>query len=137
IAVPIGIGTLSLSAGYVAAGSSPTLWLVALAHCLIGIGCSASFGPLMADISHWFVRRRGIAVALAASGNYIAGTIWPPIVQHFISTSGWRATHIGIGLFVSWGCFPFCSRYVDDWITTAKLTAKPSRADRPRFRFHR
>ncbi len=53
----------------------------------------------MADISHWFVRRRGIAVAIAASGNYIAGTIWPPVVQHFIATSGWRATHIGIGLF--------------------------------------
>src|SRR5262245_60326890 len=99
IATPLGIGTLSVFAGYVAAGSSPNLWLVALAHGLIGIGCSASFGPLMADISHWFVRRRGIAVALAASGNYIAGTIWPPVVQHFISASGWRATHIGIGLF--------------------------------------
>jgi len=61
---------------------------------------------LMADISHWFVRRRGIAVALAASGNYIAGTIWPPIVQHFISTSGWRATHIGIGLFCVVGMLP-------------------------------
>src|SRR5262245_14353678 len=99
IATPLGIGTLSVSAGYVAAGFSPNLWLVALAHGLIGIGCSASFGPLMADISHWFVRRRGIAVALAASGNYVAGTIWPPVVQHFISESGWRATHIGIGLF--------------------------------------
>ena len=66
---------------------------------LIGLGCSASFGPLMADISHWFVRRRGIAVAIAASGNYLAGTIWPPVVQHFIATDGWRATHIGIGLF--------------------------------------
>jgi len=53
----------------------------------------------MSDISHWFVQRRGIAVALAAVGNYTAGTIWPPVVQHFISTSGWRATHIGIGLF--------------------------------------
>jgi predicted MFS family arabinose efflux permease len=53
----------------------------------------------MADISHWFLRRRGIAVALAAVGNYTAGTIWPPVVQHFISTAGWRATHIGIGLF--------------------------------------
>ena len=53
----------------------------------------------MADISHWFVRRRGIAVAIAASGNYLAGTIWPPVVQHFIAADGWRATHIGIGLF--------------------------------------
>src|SRR6476646_3883214 len=99
IALPLGIGTLALTAGYLAVGWSPNLWLVALAHGLIGIGCSASFGPLMSDISHWFVQRRGIAVALAAVGNYTAGTIWPPVVQHFISTSGWRATHIGIGLF--------------------------------------
>src|SRR5215468_3498986 len=99
IAVPLGIGTLAVTAGYLATGWSPNLWLVSLAHALIGLGCSASFGPLMADISHWFVQRRGIAVAIAASGNYIAGTIWPPVVQHFIATSGWRATHIGIGLF--------------------------------------
>src|SRR5215469_4439153 len=95
----LGIGTLALSAGYLAAAWSPSLWLVALAHGLIGIGCSASFGPMMTDISHWFERRRGIAVALAAVGNYIAGAFWPPVVQHFISTSGWRATHFGIGLF--------------------------------------
>ena len=99
IAVPLAIGTLAVAAGYLATGLSPNLWLVSLAHALIGLGCSASFGPLMADISHWFVQRRGIAVAIAASGNYIAGTIWPPVVQHSIATSGWRATHIGIGLF--------------------------------------
>jgi MFS family permease len=100
IAAPLTIGTVALSAGYLAAGWASSLWQVALAHgLLIGVGCSASFGPIMADISHWFVRRRGIAVAIAASGNYIGGTIWPPVVQHFISTSGWRATHIGIGLF--------------------------------------
>src|SRR6476646_2304232 len=99
IAVPLAIGTLAVAAGYLATGLSPNLWLVSLAHALIGLGCSASFGPLMADISHWFVQRRGIAVAIAASGNYVAGTIWPPVVQHFIATSGWRAKHIGIGLF--------------------------------------
>jgi MFS family permease len=96
---PLVLGILSLGAGYVGVGLAPSLWLVALAHTLLGFGCSATFGPLMADISHWFERRRGIAVAIAASGNYIAGTVWPPLVQHFIATQGWRATHIGIGLF--------------------------------------
>jgi len=100
IAVPLAIGTLLLSAGYIAVGLSSTLWQVGLAHgLLIGVGCSATFGPMMADISHWFMRRRGIAVAIAAVGNYTAGTIWPPVIQHFISTSGWRVTHIGVGLF--------------------------------------
>jgi MFS family permease len=66
---------------------------------LIGTGSSATFAPLLAHTSLWFVRRRGIAVAIFASGNYLAGTVWPPIVEHFIRTSGWRATHVGIGLF--------------------------------------
>jgi MFS family permease len=101
IAVPLALGTLLLVLGYLAVGLSSSLWQVALAHgLLIGLGSSASFGPLMADTSHWFVRRRGIAVTIAASGNYLAGTVWPPIVQHFIATLGWRATHTGVGLFL-------------------------------------
>jgi predicted MFS family arabinose efflux permease len=55
--------------------------------------------PLMAEASHWFVRRRGIAVTIAASGNYLAGAIWPTIVERGAAIHGWRATHIAIGLF--------------------------------------
>src|SRR5918993_544986 len=67
---------------------------------LIGfLGSSATFAPLVADISHWFVKRRGIAVAVCASGNYLSGTLWPPVLQHFVESAGWRPTHVGIGLF--------------------------------------
>ena len=101
IAVPLLLGTALLTLGYLAVGLSSSVWQVALAHgLLIGLGCSATFGPLMADTSHWFVKRRGIAVAIAASGNYLAGTLWPPIVQHFIARDGWRATHTGLGIFL-------------------------------------
>jgi MFS family permease len=101
IAVPLCLGALLMGLGYLAVGYSGSLWQVAIAHgLLIGIGCSATFGPLMADISHWFVRRRGIAVAIAAAGNYLAGTIWPTVVQRFIAVDGWRTTHIGVGLFL-------------------------------------
>ena len=99
ILAPLVCGTLALSVGYVAAGFAPNLLLLALVHVLIGLGASATFGPLMADISQWFTRRRGIAVAIVTSGNYLAGTIWPPVLQHFISTEGWRATHTGVGIF--------------------------------------
>jgi MFS family permease len=101
IVVPLIIGGLGLGAGYVAVGFATTFWQVAVLHgVLIGmLGTSASFGPLMADVSHWFVRRRGLAVSLAASGNYLAGAIWPPVVQHFVETAGWRAAYIGIGIF--------------------------------------
>ena len=99
IVAPLLCGTLSLGVGYVIAGLAPNLMLFALAHVLIGLGASAGFGPLMADMSRWFQRRRGIAVAIVASGNYLAGTIWPPVVQHAIVAHGWRVTHIAVGVF--------------------------------------
>ena len=80
--------------------SRRTSWYYTLAQgLLIGAGSSATFAPLLAHTSLWFVRRRGIAVAIFASGNYLAGTVWPPIVEHFIGADGWRSTYIGIGVF--------------------------------------
>ncbi|KQW00475.1 MFS transporter [Rhizobacter sp. Root1221] len=101
VMVPVLIGSVGLGAGFVAAGSSGGIGSFALAHgVLLGfLGSSATFGPLVADTSLWFVRRRGIAVAVCASGNYLAGAIWPPIVQHFVGTVGWRQTYIGLGIF--------------------------------------
>jgi MFS family permease len=99
VVMPVICGVAGLGLGYVASGYAASLWQLAIAHALIGLGSSATFGPLMTDVSHWFTRRRGIAVTIVASGNYLAGTIWPPIVQHFVAHEGWRPTHIGIGLF--------------------------------------
>jgi MFS family permease len=97
---PIMIGAVALCLGYLACAYAPSLPLFALAHGIIGfLGSSALFGPLMADISHWFKRRRGAAVAIAAAGNYLSGAIWPPIEQHFIDAIGWRHTYMGIGVF--------------------------------------
>ena len=72
--------------------------LFAIANLLIGFGSSVTFAPLIADISHWFTRRRGIAVAICASGNYLGGAIWPPVVQRLIETSGWRANQVIVGI---------------------------------------
>jgi len=99
--VPVIIGAVGLGAGYIAAGFAASLWQFSLAQgVLIGLlGTSATFAPLVADVSHWFNRRRGIAVALCASGNYVAGAFWPPVMQHFFESVGWRATYIAIGVF--------------------------------------
>jgi MFS family permease len=98
VLVPIVSGAVLLGAGFMVSGSATNLWQYSLAQALIGLGSSGSFGPLMADISHWFVRRRGLAVGISSSGNYLSGVIWPPLVQHFISSDGWRATQIGVGI---------------------------------------
>lgn len=101
IVPPMLFGAVSLCVGYVLSGFATSLWQFAVLHgVLIGaLGSSVTFGPLIADVSLWFTKRRGIAVALCASGNYIAGAIWPRVVQHGIDTVGWRTTHIGIGIF--------------------------------------
>ena len=84
IVTPAVVGTLALALGYVAAGHASSLWIFAIVNgALIGFGGAATFGPLIADISHWFVRRSGIAVAICATGNSLAGTVWPPLIQHF------------------------------------------------------
>jgi MFS family permease len=93
----LSIGTLA--AGYIVSAFAPTLLLLSMAHLAIGVGTSGAFAPLMADISHWFTRRRGIAVAICASGNYVGGALWPPVVQYAIAEHGWRTTQWGIGLF--------------------------------------
>jgi MFS family permease len=97
IVLPVICGAIALGAGYGLSGIAGNIWQFALAQGLLGFGSAATFGPLMTDISHWFARRRGIAVAIASCGNYLAGTVWPPIIQHFIAAEGWRTTQIGIG----------------------------------------
>ncbi len=101
VTMPLMIGAVVLSLGFVAAGYASSLWMYTLAQGLmIGLlGASATFGPLVTDTSFWFLRRRGIAVAICASGNYLAGAVWPPIIQHFVETVGWRQTYVGIGVF--------------------------------------
>lgn len=98
-AIGAGIGILGL--GYVGAGYAPSVWAFILLHFAIGLSSAATFGPLMAEASHWFERYRGLGVAIAASGNYVGGTVWPPLVNFGIQSLGWRATHIAIGVFTA------------------------------------
>ena len=85
-----------LVTSYVLAGLSTALWQFIAASFLMGFGGSATFAPLMAEASHWFERYRGLAVTIVASGNYFAGTIWPPLVNWGTQSFGWRPTHFAI-----------------------------------------
>jgi MFS family permease len=101
IVVPIVIGGLLLGSGYIAGGLAQSLWQFALAHLfLIGLGSGAGFTPLIADLSHWFRRHRGLAVVFGASGSYLAGVFWPQLITWGLQNHGWRATHIAIGVVV-------------------------------------
>jgi MFS family permease len=101
VMVPVLIGIVALGLGFIAAGVAPNLLTFAIAQCLLigALGNAATFVPLVADASLWFSRRRGIAVAICASGNYLAGAVWPPVLQHYFDLVGWRQTFIGVGIF--------------------------------------
>ena len=101
VMVPLMVGAIGLGSGFISAGLAGNLWLFTLAQgLLLGLlGTSATFAPLVADTSLWFTRRRGIALGICMSGNYVAGAVWPLVIQHFIDSAGWRSTYIGIGVF--------------------------------------
>jgi MFS family permease len=100
IFVPVVGGAVCLASGYVVASQATSLWQFILAQgLLVGAASSATFAPIIADTSLWFTRHRGMAVAIIASGSYLAGTVWPPVVQHFIEAGGWRWTYQGIAVF--------------------------------------
>jgi MFS family permease len=99
IVAAMGLSIAFLGGSYVLVGLSVTLWQFIAVYFLIGLGTSATFAPLMAEASHWFERYRGLAVTIVASGNYVAGTVWPPLVNWGVRSAGWRTTHIAIGIF--------------------------------------
>jgi MFS family permease len=100
VMVPLLVGAAGLGAGFLVASRAPDIATFNLAHgLLIGfLGCSATFSPLLADTALWWVKRRGIAIAICASGNYVGGALWPPLIQRYVEAVGWRETYLGLGI---------------------------------------
>ena len=104
IARVLGVGALGVTTGFVWAGLSGGIVGFALAQGVLGLlGIASTFAPLLADTGQWWNKRRGIAVAVCASGNYLAGTLWPPIAQWGVTQLGWRTTYVCIGVFCGLG----------------------------------
>ena len=100
VMVPLLIGGTCPGIGFLSAAFAPNLLVFNAIHALvIGFaGSSATFSPLVADTALWWVKRRGIAVAICASGNYLGGAVWPPIMNAGIEAFGWRGTYMGLGV---------------------------------------
>jgi MFS family permease len=82
-----------VAAGFAGSALAPGAGWVAAAQFVAGFGSAATFGPLIADISQWFLKRRGIAVAIAACGNYLSGVIWPMVLKPMIAAGDWRGAY--------------------------------------------
>ncbi|HHX90240.1 MAG TPA: MFS transporter [Paracoccus sp.] len=98
ISVALTGAALGSGLGFWLAALSGSVTGLALAQFLIGLGAAACFGPLIADISLWFRRRRGFAVAITASGNYLSGAIWPILLAPALAGQGWRMVYLGLAV---------------------------------------
>ena len=85
---------LTIGVGFALAATSGSIAVLSALQFVVGFGTAASFGPLIADISQWFYKRRGIAVGIAASGNYLSGAIWPLLLSGILSDHGWRTVYL-------------------------------------------
>ncbi len=88
-------GAVSVAAG-LALSATGYIWALFVGHgLLIGFcGMGAIYPPLMVYVSRWFDRRRGTAIALVSSGQYVAGVVWPVAFQWLITGSGWRSAYL-------------------------------------------
>jgi MFS family permease len=92
-------GAAMIGAG-LALGSRGGAWELLIGHgLLLGLlGGGAINVPLIIYITRWFDRRRGSAVALVSSGQYVAGALWPPLIAFGIASIGWRGTMLWFGV---------------------------------------
>jgi MFS family permease len=94
-------GALMTALG-LAVSSIGKVWTLYLGHALlIGLlGGGALYPPLLIHVSRWFDRRRGTALAVISSGQYVAGVIWPSVFQHWLGWFGWQATMLSYAVVV-------------------------------------
>ena len=99
VIMPALIASITLPAGMIAAAHADAFWQFCLALGVLSglLGTSAMFAPIASDISLWFTKRRGLAVAVVITGSYLAGALWPPVVQASLDARGWRETFVMLG----------------------------------------
>ena len=96
---------LMMALGLVLASSGGLYQLYACSLVLLGlIGGAGMFSPTLAYVTRWFDRRRGSAVALVSSGQYLAGEVWPVLLQIGIDRYGWRRTMMLYGILIRSPC---------------------------------
>lgn len=100
------LASIGIALGFSLATFAGSVTLLCAAQLLVGFASAVGFGPLIADISHWFQRRRGIAVALVASGNYLSGAFWPMLLAGLLEASGWRAVYLFLAVVSLCGLIP-------------------------------
>ena len=100
---PVLFGSVMICLGALVASYAEGRWSLFIATGLLMglLGKAAMIAPLVANVTRWFDRRRGLAVAIITSGQGLAGAIWPAVVQYFNDLVGWRGTFLYFGIFAA------------------------------------
>ncbi len=108
VTLSVTAAAIAIAAAYLLATFSTSVYILTAIQVIIGFGTAAGFGPLIADISHWFLKHRGLAVAITASGNYLSGAIWPLLLSDVLSDFGWRYVYLVLAAVSLLIMLPLC-----------------------------
>jgi MFS family permease len=127
------IGTVMIACG-LALSSTGHVWALYVGHgVLIGfLGMGAIYPPLVIYVSRWFDRRRGTAIALISSGQYIAGVVWPTAFERLIAWLGWRITYLGYAGIVLVGVLPIAVLFLRSAPGALGIGGRRAEGRRPR-----
>jgi MFS family permease len=127
------IGTVMIACG-LALSSTGHVWALYVGHgVLIGfLGMGAIYPPLVIYVSRWFDRRRGTAIALISSGQYIAGVVWPTAFERLIAGLGWRITYLGYAGIVLLGVLPIAVLFLRSAPGALGIGGRRAEGRRPR-----
>jgi len=90
--------SFGIAVSFFAATQASDIGVLAAVHFVLGLFAAVGFAPLMSDISHWFLKWRGTAMALVASANYLSGAVWPTVLAGVLAQSGWRAVYLTLAV---------------------------------------
>lgn len=132
IATALTGASFGIAASFFAATQAGNIGVLAAIHFILGLFAAVGFAPLMSDISHWFIKWRGTAMALVASANYLSGAVWPTVLAGVLAQSGWRATYQTLAVITIVVVLPLAvllRRRVPDRADGASVGATPNRGN--------
>ena len=110
----ISMATLALaSAAMTQITSSIVVFYVAL-FLLAGCGGGTTALVWTRGVASWFVKQRGIALAITATGTGVAGVITPPLIGGLIDKYGWQAGYLGIAALAALAIIPVYFLFIEN-----------------------
>ncbi len=103
------IGAIIVAIGYILLSQvNSFLWFLTIYLGIISLAFNAAFsGSTMAVVNNWFIRRKGLAMAVSIAAYSLGGAIIAPLLAFGIHHLGWRTTMALSGIMLAAVVVPF------------------------------